>query len=133
MDESVDEYLLYMQKMACAFVDKGKALSLFAKRMSKVVIFGNGDNGKDAYWILTRSGLSDRVVAFCDNNPNTDKINDDIDVMDVAMAVEKYKDAGFIVASLYWADIMKKQIMKLGVKRNKIYTYKVTLPEWLIM
>lgn len=89
---------------------------------NQVVIFGAGKHGVFLHKLLKKK--QKEVVAFCDNNVelyNTKRKN--ISVLSVGNAARKYNNATFVVASVKNLEVMKEQLILLGIKEEKIGEY----------
>ena len=128
--ESIDGYLNYIRGMALVIVEREKNIISFVEYAKEIVIFGNGENGKDMYWLLYRNGYGDKIAAFCDNNPSMGGSEIESVILPVSVAVKKYPSANYIVANFKSMSLMKRQLISLGIPVNKIHGYRWKLPEW---
>lgn len=104
---------------------------------NKIVIVGNGNVGMAVYWELLTIE-KDLEIAFCDNNCSRIGRYDTYDVYSFEDAVKKYPDAIYLVASVNHIKKMEKQLISLGVHKEKIhsadvYTYFLELHDKYIL
>lgn len=130
MRYSIDGYLNHMMDLSNGVIEREKTLLAFVASAKEIVIFGNGYNGKDLYWFLCRKGYGDKIVAFCDNDHAKRATSDEVEVLAVNEATEKYPKACYMVANYKWVSVMRKQLIDLGIHSSRIHLYKWVLPEW---
>lgn len=81
-----------------------------------VVLFGYGESGK-AYNVLLRKKMPNLNVVLCDNNINL-RVNGVISPED---AIDKYKDAVYLLTVETAFEPMEKQLLECGVESNRIF------------
>lgn len=92
----------------------------------RIIIFGAGVGGKTLYDLLDQNGMSDKVIAFSDNNNlkfETTYMTDKLYVIQPDRLVEKCGlDCIILVASSAW-DKIAAQLEKYGYERDSIYLF----------
>lgn len=92
----------------------------------KVVIFGAGVGGKALYNLLKQHGLSNRIIAWSDNNKlkyNTSYMEERLLVIKPESLTTKFgKEICILVASSAY-DIIKEQLIKLGISAEHIFLF----------
>lgn len=84
-----------------------------------IVIFGAGKNGDFLRKIFIKK--QKKVVAFCDNNLDLhNTMLNNIPVISVDCAVKENSNAIFIIANARHFEVMKEQLMSLGVSEERI-------------
>lgn len=101
----------------------------FLKNKKKIFIISAGEMGQSvAIFLLVNSYCGD--VSFCDNNQalhNKELMG--IKVESVENAVEKYKDAFYIMpGNFQYCGVLSKQLTEYGVDRRNIYTFPELSP-----
>lgn len=87
----------------------------------KIVIFGAGNMGKEAYFLCAKFGIE--PVAFFDNDIN--KVGKKLFEKGILSPDEKYfnvEDCAFLIASQYAKEI-KQQLISMNVQITKIFSY----------
>lgn len=79
----------------------------FLEDEDKIIIYGCGGTGKQVYEELKKRGLNSRLCAFCDGDlKQVGKWIENIPVLSVEDAAEKYREAAFLVSSCCVKDMV---------------------------
>lgn len=83
----------------------------------QIIIYGGGKVGRHALEVLCERGVRDRVVCFCDNNPNLlGKEVEGIPVFSVSdVCCSKYPQGTYLVASMCVRQ-MVESLMQYGIE-----------------
>ena len=84
-----------------------------------IIIFGYGLIGRYIYQVL-QSSLSHKPICFCDNGKIRQGKQGKIIVLSVQEAVREKREYLFLTASMNNSDIMKKQLVELGLNEERI-------------
>ncbi len=88
------------------------------------VIFGCGKYGRYIYALL-ESHMPERIKAFCDNDMSLWNTSiQDIQVYKPEEAAERYRNCGYIIANAKSAEVIKEQLLKLGITESRIFVYQ---------
>lgn len=89
------------------------------KNETNIVIAGYAAVGKYLLEEIRKCGKQVKI-SFCDNNRAKHGVQDGIEVSSFENSVETNKGALFLIASIEYAEKMKKQLLTLGVQKNRI-------------
>lgn len=104
-------------------------LDTFQDNASKngVVIFGTGNYGAFLSSFLIRNGLP--PVAYVDNNEKlwgtalNLPVKDSLVINSPQSVLEKFKKSTYLIASRYYGEEIKKQLLSVGIERANIIIY----------
>ncbi len=105
-------------------VQRENALDAFwgAIGEEEVVIVGCGRWGSLLVYLLKKHGL--KVAAFCDNNEKLwGQTRDNLNVLSLRDAFAQYGDAQFVIASKFHSGELERQLIEMGVSKEKIRIY----------
>lgn len=112
-----------------AFRERTKIVSDIEKAVAckSVVICGCGKIGKFVHALMDHKWPG-RAIAYCDNNPRL--WHGTIQGMSVTSpeeAVRRYPDAIYMIANLKNSEVIKEQLLALGIMNESIYVYQGSL------
>lgn len=124
MKEDLDLYIKSTKIMCKAQANIGKELKEWVDNRKNVIIFGAGPIGRCATTFLKACGLSEKMVAYADNNPKKQGayIND-IEILSPEECVDKYNESNYIITVPGYRNDILKQLEDLGVSRDRTITY----------
>ncbi|MCR5785342.1 MAG: hypothetical protein K6G40_06860, partial [Eubacterium sp.] len=114
---------VYKSERMCSFKayeDEKKQFGKIMENENRVVIFGAGEMGQSLDILLRCNNYNGNIV-FCDNNvklQGTDLMGTKI--YSVPEAVDKYKDAVYIISNRRYEFEILNQLLEMGIEREKI-------------
>ncbi len=88
-----------------------------------VVIFGCGRWGHFYKKVIEDYNVG-KIVAWCDNKTELQgTVSEELPVLSVEDACARFKDALYVLGSVFYNDAMTEQLTSLGVKKENIFRY----------
>ncbi len=92
-----------------------------------IIIFGCGKLGR-FFHVMAESRWTGMTVAFCDNNSELwNTMLQGIQVLDPQEAVRRYPKAVYVIANAGSADIIRQQLVNLGIVQENIFISQTTV------
>ncbi len=122
VNKNEQEFLIELNKLPMNYYHHD--FNQFMKSFSNedIVIFGAGNEGKRAFFILNQIGFGKRVVAYADNNPrNWNQKIDGIPIVSIDDLKKRYSEAVILIATYKYAPDIYGQLLVYGFDRNLIF------------
>lgn len=82
---------------------------ILCQSKNEIIIFGAGNTGKNIFQKLVKMGIGNRVIAFADNAESLwNTFKDGKKIVKPGEAFVEYKDAEFVIASIYDKEIAEQ-------------------------